>query len=276
MKRVMVTADDFGLSVGVNEGVERAYRDGVLTSASLMVGGAAVADAVARARRLPGLRVGLHLVVIEGPAVLAVGEIPDLVDGAGWFPSDQVGLGLRYFFLPWVRRQLAAEVRAQFAAFAATGLRLDHADAHKHMHLHPTVGGLMLGVGREYGLDRIRIPREPAAIMARCGVVPTFGARAMAVWTAVLRAQARRAGVATNDDVFGVAWSGGFDEARLLRLIAVLPEGASELYFHPATGRDAVIERWMPGYRHADELAALVSPAVRAALAAEGVTIERR
>jgi hypothetical protein len=89
----------------------------------------------------------------------------------------------------------------------------------------------------------------------------------MAAWTAVLRGQARRAGVAVNDDVFGLAWSGGFDEGRLLRLIPELPEGESELYFHPATGRDAVIDRWMPGYRHADELAALVSPTVRAALA---------
>jgi hopanoid biosynthesis associated protein HpnK len=216
---------------------------------------------------MPGLRVGLHLVVIEGPAVLAPREIPDLVDAGGWFGSDQLGLGLRYFFLPWVRRQLAAEVRAQFAAFAATGLRLDHADAHKHMHLHPTGGALMLRVGLGYGLDRVRVPREPAGVMAQCGVRVGLGARAMAAWTAVLRGQARRAGVAVNDDVFGLAWSGGFDEGRLLRLIPELPEGESELYFHPATGRDAVIDRWMPGYRHADELAALVSPTVRAALA---------
>ncbi len=270
MTSVVVTADDFGMSEAVNEGIERAHRDGVLTSASLMMGGAAVVDAVARARRLPGLRVGLHLVVIEGPSVLAPAVIPDLVDGEGWFPSDQLGLGLRYFCLPRVRRQLAAEIRAQFAAFAATGLVLDHADSHKHMHLHPTVGALMLRIGREFGLGAVRVPNEPVGVMARCGVPPSLGARAMAAWSLMFRAQAVRAGMRVNDQVFGLAWSGGFDEARLLRLIPELPEGLSELYFHPAAGRDALIERFMPEYRHADELAALVSPLVRRALRGDG------
>src|SRR5690242_16077048 len=98
-----------------------------------MVAGPAVADAVRRARALPNLRVGLHLVVIEGPAVLPSSEIPDLLDAHGQFPSDQLRLGINYFARPHVRRQLAAEIRAQFAAFAATGLPLAHADAHKHM-----------------------------------------------------------------------------------------------------------------------------------------------
>ena len=137
--RVTFTADDFGLSEAVNAAVERAHREGVLTAASLMVAGPAVSDAVARAREMPGLRVGLHLVAIEGPAVLPPAVIPDLVDGAGWFGSDQLGLGLRYFFLPRVRRQLAAEIRAQFAAFAATGLTLTHADAHKHRPAHSSL-----------------------------------------------------------------------------------------------------------------------------------------
>ncbi len=266
MKRLTVTADDFGLSEAVNEGIERAHRDGVLTSASLMMGGAAVNDAIARARRLPSLRVGLHLVVIEGPAVLPPAEIPDLVDDAGWFPTDQLALGLRYFFLPRIRRQLAAEIDAQFAAFAATGLALDHADSHKHMHLHPTVGALMLKTGRPRGLRHVRVPREPVAVMARCGVPPTLAAHAMSAWTNLFRTQALRAGMATDDNVFGLAWSGTFDEDRLLRLIPHLPAGATELYFHPAAARDPMIDRWMPTYRHEAELAALLSPSVRAAL----------
>ena len=123
MHRVTFTADDFGLTELVNEAVERAHREGALHAASLMVAGAAAADAVRRARSMPGLRVGLHLVVIEGPAVLPRTAIPDLVDAEGQFPSDQLRLGLNYFARPHIRRQLAAEIRAQFAAFAATGLR---------------------------------------------------------------------------------------------------------------------------------------------------------
>jgi chitin disaccharide deacetylase len=273
MKRVIVSADDFGLSEAVNEGVERAHREGVLGSASLMVAGAAAADAIRRAKAMPGLRVGLHLVVIEGPAVLPPAEIPDLVDARGQFPSDQLRLGLSYYFRPAVRRQLAAEIRAQFQAFAATGLVLDHADAHKHMHLHPTVGRLMLAIGREFGLRAVRVPREPVTVMADCGVPATAGARAMAAWSGVLRRQARRAGMAVNDSVFGLAWSGHMTEDRLLRLVPHLPRGTSEIYFHPAARRDAVIDALMPDYDHEGELATLASPALRRALASDGIAL---
>jgi hopanoid biosynthesis associated protein HpnK len=229
----------------------------------MMVAGGAVEDAVRRARRLPGLRVGLHLVAIEGPAKLPASAIPDLVDAHGQFPSDQLALGMRYFFLPRVRRQLAAEIRAQFAAFAATGLPLDHADAHKHMHLHPTVGALLLRIGAEFGLGAVRVPAEPPDIMAR---LDAPAGRALYRWSGLLRRQIRRAGMRANDAAFGIAWSGHMTEDRLLRLIPILPDGISELYFHPAAGRDAVIDALMPTYEHEAELAALLSPAVRAAL----------
>lgn len=265
-RRIVLTADDFGLSEAVNEGVERAHRDGVLTHASLMVAGPAADDAVRRARRLPGLHVGLHLVTIEGPAVLPPAEIPDLVDARGWFPSEQMRLGLRYCFLPRVRRQLAAEIRAQFAAFAATGLALDHADAHKHMHLHPTVGRLLLHIGRTFGLPRIRVPAEPPSVLAACGARAGAGARALHAWSRLLRRQACAAGIAADDAVFGVAWSGHMTEPRVLRLLANLPAADCELYFHPAAARDARLAALMPDYEHMAELAALLSPAVRSAL----------
>ena len=255
----------------MNAAVELAHRDGVLSTASLMVAGPAAADAVRRARALPGLRVGLHLVVIEGPAT-APAAVPDLLDGTGQFPSGQLKLGIDYFFRPGHRRQLAAEIRAQFAAFAATGLRLDHANAHKHMHLHPTVGRLLIDIGREFGLPAVRIPAEPPGVMAACGVSQGPGSRALYAWTRLLRRQARTAGLATNDHAFGIAWSGHMTRERLARLIPVLPPGLSEIYFHPATERDALLTRLMPGYEHAAELAALLDPALPAAFQRAGVT----
>jgi hopanoid biosynthesis associated protein HpnK len=259
MKRMIFAADDFGLTESVNEAVERAHRDGALTHASLMVAGSAAADAVRRARAMPSLRVGLHVVVIEGPAALSPAEIPDLVDAAGQFPSDQLRLGIDYFFRKRVRRQLAAEIRAQFAAFAATGLTLDHANAHKHMHLHPTVGRLLIEIGREFGLAAIRIPAEPPSVLAACGTHVGLGDRALYQWTRVLRRQARAAGLATNDACFGLAWSGHMTTERVQRLLGVLPDGVSEIYFHPATSRDATLRRLMPGYEHEAELATLLS-----------------
>ena len=258
MKRVIFSADDFGLTESVNEAVERAHRDGTLTQASLMVAAPAAADAIRRARALPNLRVGLHLVVIEGPAVLPPAAIPDLVGSDGQFPSGQLRLGINYFFRPRIRRQLAAEIRAQFMAFAATGLALDHANAHKHMHLHPTVGGMMLAIGREFGLRSVRIPAEPPSVMASLGVPQGLGDRALYAWTRLLRHQARRAGVTVNDHCFGLAWSGHMTSARVRALMAVLPDGLSEVYFHPAKERDATLKRLMPNYEHEAEFAALL------------------
>jgi hopanoid biosynthesis associated protein HpnK len=257
-RRVVFTADDFGLSDGVNAAVERAHRDGILNAASLMVAGPAAADAVRRAQALPSLRVGLHLVVIEGPAVQRPADIPDLVDAHGQFPSDQFRLGVNYFFRPRIRRQLAAEIRAQFAAFAATGLTLDHANAHKHMHLHPTVGRLMIDIGREFGLPALRVPAEPPAVLARCETRVGLGGHALYHWTRLLRRQARAAGIATNDHCFGLAWSGHMTVERVRRLMTELPDGWSEVYFHPAVRRDAALRRLMADYEHAAELAALL------------------
>lgn len=252
------TADDFGLTEAVNEAVERANREGCLHAASLMVAGSAAADAVRRARTLPRLNVGLHLVLVEGPAVLPRSEIPDLVNEQGWFPANQFRLGISYFARAGIRRQLAAEIRAQFAAFAATGLTLHHADAHKHMHLHPTVGRLMLEIGREFGLCRVRVPAEPPTVLARCGTRVGLGSRALYYFSRVLRRQVRRAGMLTADHCFGIAWSGHMTEGRLRRLIAELPAGENEIYFHPATARDPVLRRLMPDYEHEAEFAALL------------------
>ncbi len=257
-RQVIFSADDFGLTESVNEAVERAHREGILTHTSLMVAAPAAADAVRRARSMPGLKIGLHLVVIEGPAVLPPAAIPDLVDAEGQFPSNQLQISINYFFRPSVRRQLAAEIRAQFQAFADTGLTLDHANAHKHMHVHPTVGAIMLNIGREFGLPSVRIPAEPPRTMRRLGVSASFGASALYTWTEVLRYQARRAGVATNNHCFGLAWSGHMTQDRVRALMDVLPKGLSEVYFHPATERDAVLRRLMPDYEHEAELEALL------------------
>jgi hopanoid biosynthesis associated protein HpnK len=264
VKTITFSADDFGLSEAVNEGVERAHRDGILQAASLMVAAPAAADAVRRARANPSLRVGLHLVVIEGPAALPHSQIPGLVDEAGQFPSDQLKLGLNYFFRPGIRRQLWAEIQAQFTAFAATGLTLDHANAHKHMHLHPTVGAMMLKAGAQHGLRRIRIPAEPPTVLARCGTPTTLGDKLLYRWTQILRHQARTAGVATNDHCFGLAWSGHMTADRIHRLMGNLPAGDSEIYFHPAARRDPALDRLMPSYEHEAELATLLDKRLRA------------
>lgn len=260
---LIITADDFGLHASVNQAVERAWRDGVLSAASLMVASPAVGDALARTRACPGLRVGLHLVLADGRAVLPPQAIPDLVDRDGRFGVRMARDGVRFFFLPRVRRQLALEIRAQFEAFAATGLKLDHVNAHKHFHIHPTVLSLILQIGREFGLSAVRLPLEAG--------LPAW----LRPWLLLLRARLRAAGIRHNDYIVGLRLSGRFDEAALLAALAGLPAaGVGELYLHPALESGAAIAPSMAGYRHADEYAALVAPRVvqaRARLRARGV-----
>jgi hopanoid biosynthesis associated protein HpnK len=259
MNNVIFSADDFGLTLSVNEAVEIAHRDGVLTQASLMVAAPAAADAVARAKRLPDLRVGLHLVLVDGDSLLGHAQLPTITGPDGRFSAEQVRRGFTYFFSPAARRELAREIRAQFAAFAATGLALHHADAHKHMHMHPTVARLMMEIGEGFGLSRIRVPAEPPAVLRRCGARPGASAHALYQWSKRLRSMSRRHGLASPEHVFGIRWSGQMTEARVRTLLAHLPEGQSEIYFHPASHQDAYLRRLMPGYQPVAEFEALLA-----------------
>ncbi|MEO6218410.1 MAG: hopanoid biosynthesis-associated protein HpnK [Sphingomonas sp.] len=263
MKRLVVTSDDFGAAIAVNEAVEQAHRDGILTAASLMVSGDAAADAVARARTMPSLGVGLHLVLVEGRPTLPPGQVPDLVDTTGHFRTDMVRAGITIFARPAARRQLAAEVEAQFAAFAATGLKLDHVNAHKHFHLHPTIASAILKTGKRYGMKSVRAPVEPRDVLAK--IEPATGGVDVArLWALLVRRRMRAAGMSVPDQVFGLAWSGALDTARLRGLIANLPDGLTEIYAHPAT--DDAYPGHAPGYAYRTELAALIDPVAREAI----------
>ena len=260
MKALIVTADDFGAAREVNDAVQEAHRHGILTAASLMVSAPAAAEAVAIAKANPRLRVGLHIVLVEGRPTLPPSAVPDLVDASGNFRTDMAASAASMFFFPKVRRQLEAEVEAQFSAFSATGLDLDHVNTHKHFHLHPSIASAILKAGRKHGLRAMRVPLEPHAVLRKAepgAKLPS--ALATSPWARIARARLRTAGMRVPDQVFGLAWSGAMTPARVLGLIENLPEGLSEIYLHPATG---AYQGSAPGYRYAEELAALTAPRV--------------
>lgn len=276
-KRLIVTADDFGLAVPVNEAVELGHVHGILTSASLMVTAPAAADAVERARRLPRLAVGLHLVLMDGRPALPPEQISDLIGADGRFARDPVRLGARIYLSSRAQAQVEAEIRAQLAAFQRTGLRLDHVDGHHHFHLHPTIQAILLRIAPEFGISAIRVPDEPTIARRHAsaggrmrdwlGAVPLRG-RAPA-----MKRRLARAGIRFNDSILGLADSGRVDAARMRELVSALPYGVTELYVHPAT------RRWDgPGalphdYRPEAELAALMDASVRAAMEASGAVL---
>jgi hopanoid biosynthesis associated protein HpnK len=271
-RHLIVTADDFGLHEAINDAVEQASRGGILTAASLMVGAPAAADAVRRAHRLPNLRVGLHLVLADGWASLPAAQIPGLVDAHGHMDGNLFSRGVGYFMRRSLRGQLQAEIRAQFGAFARTRLALDHVNAHKHFHLHPTILGCLIRVAQEFGVRSVRVPDEPSWFTARnAGRGAATSAALLAPWVLLMKHRLRAAGIFHNDHLFGIASSGAMDEHQMLAALARLPFGITEIYLHPATLSGAQIAPTMQAYRHADELAALLSPKVRAAMDALNV-----
>ncbi len=270
---VIVTADDFGLDPAVNEAVARAHDEGILSAASLMVGAEAGPEAVSVARARPSLGVGLHLVLTDGRAVLPRAVIPDLVDATGRFHEGMAAAGARFFFRPRVRRQLAAEIRAQYEAFAETGLSLDHVNAHKHFHVHPTILSLALDIGGEYGLRAMRWPYEPrdnagqrVATDWRAG----FETLLMTPWLRRMRRRMAAAGVISNARLLGLRATGHMTESRVLAAIEAARFGpVAEIYCHPAN-RDRLTVA-MADYDHRGEYAALISPRVAQAMQSAGL-----
>ena len=256
----------------MNEAIEQAHRNGILTAASLMVTGPVAADAVARARRLPTLRVGLHLVLVDGSPALPAHAVPDLVDASGRFRPNMALAGLNLAVNGRAQRQLAAEITAQFEAFRSTGLALDHANAHKHFHVHPVIGNLLLRIGREFGLHSVRVPLEPPDVLRR--VEPHSVVRRE--W--LLATHARRLMQKVRDfrlfapgSVFGIRWSGAMTKDRLLGLLGALPDGTTEIYCHPALSGG--FPGSAPGYRYAGEFSALTDRDVAAAAQRPGTML---
>jgi hopanoid biosynthesis associated protein HpnK len=272
LKRLIVTADDFGLARSVNEAVEEGHRRGILTAASLMVTGEAAEDAVARAKRMPRLGVGLHLVLVDGAPVLPPERVPDLVGSDGRFPNDVFALGVRIFCRPAARRQVAAEIRAQLEAFQRTGLALDHVNAHHHFHLHPTVQRELLRLAPQFGVKAIRVPLEPRFTAWRAGSLrlSRFGIGLIEARRATtLKRRLDAAGIKRNDWIFGLADSGMMESERMAHYLEQVPEGVSELYVHPAMQRPAA---YPAHYRSRGEFEALIDPAMAGVIARRSIT----
>lgn len=262
-RKILISADDFGLSVEVNEAIEIAHRQGILSTANLMIAGDAAEDAIIRAKKMPNLRVGLHVVVIEGRSILPQSEIPLIVDKNRLFPSQQFKMGINYFFNPRIQKQLEKEIRAQFEAFRKTGLMLDHVDVHKHMHLHPTIAQLVFKISHEYQQQYIRLPKEPVKILQSVDQTTNLNNTNnlfVFYWCKFLEQQIKKAKMKSFDWCFGLSWCGHMTFDRIQKLIPFLPDGNSELFFHPATSKTGLYNQLMPSYEPVKELETLCHP----------------
>ena len=255
----------------------RGWREGILTSASLMAGGDAFDEAVVLAQENPGLQVGLHLTLVQGRSVLPPGEIPGLADREGRFTDNPVLAGMRYFFLPWLRDQLRREIEAQLRKVCDAGIPLSHVDGHLNIQMHPTVFDILMELVPRYGIATFRLTRERLMPALLADGERRVGKRVDAFIFDRLsrrnrpRLEAREIGC--TDEVKGLLNSGRMTEAYLLRLLEELQPGNTEIYVHPGCLPCAEITRRMPDYRHEEELAALVSPAVMSKVREGGIRL---
>jgi len=266
-RRLIVNADDFGLSRSVNEAVIRAHRDGILTSASLMVNEPGFDEAVQLARENPKLGVGLHLTLLMGHAALPPEKIPGLVNARGELGGSPAGAGLDYFFKRRLRQQLRAEIHAQFEKFHATGLTPDHVNGHLHLHLHPVIFKILMQDAEQLRIRHLRLTRDCLGRSRRMASGRWFYRISHAAIYAWLsnraRGPLRQRGIKHAQITFGLLQDSRVDEDYILKLLPELPPGDSELYSHPSLDK----------FKH--EFAALVSPRVRELVEKLGIELVR-
>jgi hopanoid biosynthesis associated protein HpnK len=254
-RRLIINADDFGRSHSINEAVIRAHQEGILTTASLMVNEPAYDEAIALAKENPKLGVGLHLTLLCGHSALSPKEISGLVNERCEFSDSPVNAGFRYFSCSRLCEQLCAEIHAQFRKFRAGGLPLDHVNGHLHMHLHPTVFGILMEDAEVLGIRHMRLTREPFWLDAHLAegrrLYRSFHAAIYFCLSWFAQSHLRQRSILHTQRVFGLLQNARVDETYISKLLRVLPSGHSELYSHPS----------LDEFKH--EFDALVSPAVQ-------------
>lgn len=277
LRRLIVNADDFGLSSGVNRAVEVAWQNGILTQASLMPGGDAFDEAVVIAKANPELQVGLHLTLVQGRAVLSPEQIPGLVDADGFFSNNPVAVGMRLFFDRSLRSQLFAEIEAQILKIKATGLPLSHIDGHLNIQMHPTVFELLTELMPRHGIYSFRITRENLRKNLAHDRKRIIGKSMERVVFGMLsdhaEPQLHNLGIISAEEVKGLLNSGRMTESYLLSIMDHICPGVTEAYFHPGCLPDPEIKRRMPTYHHEDELKALTSQSVIQKIRDSGIVL---
>ncbi|HEY5233268.1 MAG TPA: hopanoid biosynthesis-associated protein HpnK [Verrucomicrobiae bacterium] len=266
-RRLIVNADDFGLSASVNTAVIRAHREGILTTASLMVNEAGFGEAVNLAKENPKLGVGLHLTLLQGHSALPPEKISGLVNSRGEFSGNSVGVGLGYFFKRNLHEQLRTEIHAQFEKFQSTGLPLDHVNGHLHLHLHPMIFKILMEDAEKLGIRQMRLTRDCFSRSRKISSGHLFYKISHATIFEFLSSRARKPlrqqGIKHAQITFGLLQDSRVDEDYILKLLPELPPGDSELYSHPSLGE----------FRH--EFDALASPRVKEQIKKLGIELIR-
>jgi chitin disaccharide deacetylase len=292
MRRLIVNADDFGFTAGINRGIVEAHSRGVVTSSTLMANGRAFSDAVQLARTMPQLSVGCHVVLIDGQPLLDPKTIPSLIDrdaagkfgrdsGAARFRDGIGGFALRALTGRLDPREIEEEATAQIRKLQDAGIVVSHLDTHKHTHLFPRVLRPLLKAGAACGVRALRNPFGPrrplrsSQLLARPGVWTRYAEmRVLQGFAASFRAAAEKEGFATPDGTLGVEVTGVLDETLFRAIATSIPDGTWEFVCHPGYN-DADLGAAKTRLRESreTELRALTLPEARETLSQAGIEL---
>jgi len=293
VRRLIINADDLGLTRGVNRGIVECIRQGVVTSTTLMANASAFDDAVGRLRAVtatanPGARetppagVGVHLTLVDGKPLSPPQQVSSLLaDGADEFRAGFAGFALSALTRRLDTGQIAREVEAQIRKVQAAGVPVSHVDTHKHVHLLPPVSRAVLRVARACGIRAVRNPFAPLQPMAYAHLLrrPRLWKRYTEVrllrgWAESFRRAAAAEGMITPDGTFGIVSTGALDLELFCALAGCIPEGTWELCCHPGyNDADLAQVRTRLRESRAREYEVLISPAAREALARHGIQL---
>ncbi|HEX5412672.1 MAG TPA: ChbG/HpnK family deacetylase [Terriglobia bacterium] len=284
MKKLIVNADDFGLTQGVNRAILDGHHNGIITSATLIANGGAFDSAVAACSTAPALGVGVHLNLTQGRPVSPPSRVPSIVTSEGsFYPSP--GSLVRQIVKSSVRLgDVETELRSQIEKVASAGIRITHLDSHKHIHLIPQVFNMVLKLARECGIRCIRCPIEPASgalgplLGCRSGWIHVTRqyllGRALSALAALQSKKVTEAGLHRPKHFYGLSQTGFFDAKVLRTILRSLPEGTSELMCHPGYVDEALLKtRTRLRAQREIELEALTSQGIRELVADMGIEL---
>ena len=276
MKRFIVNADDFGLHPDINRGIIKGYREGFITSTSIMPSAPAYGDAVKLALANPGLGIGVHLTLVGGvPSALPAGDVSTLLDEAGRFLPDYVAFAKRFYTGGVKRAQLEAELRAQIEKALSAGLNITHIDSHQHTHVLPGIYRLVLKLCCEYNIYRVRIPREGYFFSGgfSVGLGRKIGRAGLSFCAQLAAHRADSLGIKHPEHFFGMLAGGNLNPRLVGNIIRSLPEGTSELMTHPGLNARTLGQRFTWHYHWEDELSSYLNPDNKALLEQERIEL---
>jgi hopanoid biosynthesis associated protein HpnK len=274
MKTLIVNADDFGLTEGVNRAIIDGHRNGIITSTTLMANGMAFDSAVAAGLAAPALGIGVHLNLTQGRPVSSASRVPSIVTPEGYFYPRPGMLVRQVLRRKAIFIDIESELRSQIERIASSGIRITHLDSHKHIHLLPPIFRVVLKLARDYGIECVRCPEEAAASALgplRSGsrgwtrmAKQYLLARALSTLAACQASKVKDAGLYRPERFYGLSQTGFLDADILEQILRTVPEGTNEIMCHPGYVDAALLDtRTRLRFQRETELGALTSPSIR-------------